>query len=106
MKIVKNSSRQNMTLLCLNKNSSTLITYEEMSVNPLKNGKQDEEADKDRLYDKTIKLWDMNHMNVYQTFTLSLQIAEMSLQSNGLYIVTKERGYLGFYPLLNKEQHS
>lgn len=39
MKMVKNSSRQNMILLCLNKNTSTLITYEEMSVNPLKNGK-------------------------------------------------------------------
>ena len=45
-------------------------------------------------------------MNVYQTFTLSLQIADLSLQSNGLYIVTKERGYLGFYPLLNKEQNA
>lgn len=43
-------------------------------------------------------------MNVYQTFTLSLQISHLSLQSNGLCIVTKDRGYLGFYPLLNKEQ--
>ncbi len=45
-------------------------------------------------------------MNVYQTFTLSLQIADLSLQSNGLYIVTKERGYLGFYPLLGKDQNN
>lgn len=95
-----------MILLCLNKNKTTLVTYEETSVNPLKNGKSDlnEEADIDRLYDKTVKLWDLHYMNVYQTFTLSLQIAEISLQSNGLYIVTKERGYLGFYPLLTKEQ--
>ncbi len=42
VKIVKNSSRQNMILLCLNKNTSTLITYEEISVNPLKNGKSSE----------------------------------------------------------------
>lgn len=44
-------------------------------------------------------------MNVYQTFSLSLQIVDMSLQSNGLYIVTRERGYLGFYPLLGKEHN-
>jgi len=27
MSIVKNGSRQNMTLLCINKNTSTIITY-------------------------------------------------------------------------------
>lgn len=74
-------------------------------MNPLKNGSDEsQEPNGDRLYDKAIKLWDLHYMNVYQTFTLSLQIINLSLQSNGLYIVTKDRGYLGFYPLLNKEQ--
>jgi hypothetical protein len=36
-------------------------------------------GDKDMLYNKTIKLWDINYLNVYQTFTLSLQIADLRL---------------------------
>ena len=55
------------------------------------------------LYDKTIKLWDINYMNVYQTINLSLHVSYMGLQSNGLYIVTKKRGYLGFYPIIKKD---
>ena len=38
-------------------------------------------------------------MTVYQAIDVSIEVSRLVLRSNGVYAVTTERGYLGFYPL-------
>ena len=44
-----------------------------------------------------VKLWDARHMTIYQTLDITIQASCIYLRSNGLYFLTTEKGYLGFY---------
>lgn len=67
----------------MNKNTSTLVTYEEMSLyvgaNSNINNDIDDKGENNTIYDKTIKLWDINYLTVYQSFKLSLHIEKFCL---------------------------
>lgn len=38
-------------------------------------------------------------MTVYQAIEVSIEVRRLVQRSNAVYVVTTERGYLGFYPL-------
>jgi hypothetical protein len=98
--IVRNTTRQIMTLLTVNKNNSTLITYESESYEK-KNSNYDSKDEKFREWGNInkIKLWDIHHLTVYQTFVMPVDASLIKLLANGLYVVTAQRGYVGFYAL-------
>lgn len=37
-------------------------------------------------------------MTIYQVFDVSIEVSFLQLRANGLFAVTADKGYLGFYP--------
>lgn len=50
-------------------------------------------------YGCIVKIWDIHTLQVYQKVALNMEIYELKASSLGLYLLSREKGYLCFYGL-------